>query len=30
MDITDVTPPHHETPEFGNPDLPPEGVAQTP
>ncbi|WP_106814520.1 cupin domain-containing protein [Microbacterium timonense] len=29
MDTTDVTPPHHETPEFGNPDLPPEGVGNT-
>lgn len=29
MDSTDVTSPHHETPEFGNPDLPQEGVANT-
>jgi len=24
-----ITPPNHEEPEFGNPDLPPEGVANT-
>lgn len=29
MDSTDVTPAHHETPELGNPDLPPEGVVNT-
>lgn len=29
MESTDTTRPHHETPEFGNPDLPPEGVVNT-